>query len=63
MSKAMEDFIENYLLTRGYPLTEANRERARKVSAQHPEPDPDLIGRSAQERIALLDRQMGIGYR
>ena len=59
MSQAMEDFIESYLLTRGYPLTDSNRERARKVSAQHSEPNPDLIGSSAPERIALLDRKMG----
>jgi len=63
MSKAMEEFIENYLLRRGYPLTEANRERARRILAQHPEPNPDLIGWSAPERIALLDRMMGIGFR
>jgi hypothetical protein len=29
--------------------------------AQHPE--PDLVGSSAQERIAPLDRTMKIGYR
>jgi hypothetical protein len=58
----MEAFIESYLLARGYPLTDANRERARGILAQHPEPDPDLIGSSKQERIALLDRQMRIGF-
>jgi hypothetical protein len=63
MSKAIEDFIENNLPTRGNSLTDANCERARTVLAQHPEPDPDLIGWSAHERIALLDRQMGIGFR
>jgi hypothetical protein len=63
MSKAMEDFIERYLLARGYPLSDVNRERARKVLGQHPEPNPDLIGSSAQERMALLDRQMRIGFR
>jgi len=63
MSQAMEDFIENYLLRRGCPLTEANRERARKILAQHPEPNPDLIGWSAPERITLLDQRMGIGFR
>ena len=63
MTRAIEEFIENYLLRRGYPLTEANRARARKVLAQHPEPNPDLIGWSAMERIALLDREMGIGFR
>jgi len=60
MTKAMEDFIRNYLLTHGYPLTESNRERARKVLSAHPEPNPDLIGSSAHERTALLDRGMGI---
>jgi hypothetical protein len=63
MSKTLDDFIDNYLLARGYPLTDSNRERARKVLAQHPELDPDLNGQSAQERIALLDRQMRIGFR
>ena len=63
ISQALEDFIENYLLRRGYPLTEANRERARKILAQHPEPNPDLIGWSAPERITLLDQRMGIGFR
>jgi hypothetical protein len=63
MSKAIEDFIENYLLTHGYPLVDANRERARKILAQHPEPHFDLIGSSALERIALLDRKMGIGFK
>jgi hypothetical protein len=63
MSKAMEDFIESYLLTRGYPLSDANRERARKILGQHPEPNPDLIGSSAQERMVLLDRKMRIGFR
>jgi hypothetical protein len=63
MSKAMEDFIETYLLTRGYPLSDGNRERARNALGQHPEPNPDLIGSSAQERIALLDRRMRIGFR
>jgi hypothetical protein len=63
MSQAMEEFIENYLLEHGYPLTDANRESARKILAQHPEPNPDLIGSSASERIALLDRQMRIGFR
>jgi hypothetical protein len=61
MSTAIEAFIQSYLLARGYPLTDANRERARKIMAQHPEPDPDIIGASAQERTALLDRQMRIG--
>jgi hypothetical protein len=59
----MEDFIENYLFTRGYPLTDANRDCARKILAQHPEPNPDLIGSSASERIALLDRQLRNGFR
>jgi len=63
MPKALEEFIDSYLLTRGYPLTDSNRERARKILAQHPESDPDLTGQSAQERIASLDRQMGIGFR
>jgi hypothetical protein len=63
MSRAMEDFIENYLLRRGYPLTEGNRERARKILALHPEPNPDLIGWSEPERTTLLDRRMGIGFR
>jgi len=63
LSNAIEDFIENYLLARGYPLTDSNRERARRILAQHPESDPDLIGSSAKERIALLDRKMGIGFR
>jgi hypothetical protein len=58
MTQAIEEFIENYLLTRGYPLTDANRECARKILGQHPEPNPDLIGSSAQERIAMLDRNM-----
>jgi hypothetical protein len=57
----MEEFIESYLLSRGYPLTDANRERTRKILAQHPESNPDLIGSSPQERIALLDRQMRVG--
>ena len=63
MSKAMEDFIETYLLTKGYPLSDANRERAREILGQHPEPNPDLIGSSAHERIVLLDRKMRIGFR
>jgi hypothetical protein len=63
MSRAIEAFIETYLLQRGYPLTDANRERARKILALHPEPDPDVIGSSAPERTALLDRKMKVGYR
>jgi hypothetical protein len=63
MSQAMEIFIESYLLRRGYPVTEANRERARTILAQHPEPNPDLVGWSEPERIALLDRGMRIGFR
>lgn len=59
MSQAMEDFIENYLLTHGYPLTDSNRERARNVLANH----PDLAGLSTQDRTALLDRMMRIGFR
>jgi hypothetical protein len=57
MSPAMEAFIESYLLSRGYPLADANREHTRRIVAQHPEPDPDIIGSSAQERTAMLDRQ------
>jgi hypothetical protein len=60
MSKASENFIETYLLTHGYPLTDSNRGRAREVLAQHPQPEFDLVGSSALERIALLDRKMGI---
>jgi hypothetical protein len=62
MSPAIEEFIESYLRTRGYPLNDACRERARSILAQHPEPDPDIIGSSAQERVALLDRHMRIGF-
>lgn len=59
MSEPMEDFIENYLLTRGFPLTDANRERARNALAYQ----PDLAGSSAEDRIALLDRIMWFGFR
>ena len=62
MSPAMEELIESYLLARGYPLTDPSRERARSILAQHPEPNPDLIGSSKQERIAMLDRQMRTGF-
>jgi len=57
MSRAIENFIENYLLTRGYPLTDTKREQARDALAQH----PDLEGSSPEERIALLDRRMWFG--
>ena len=60
MSKASEQFIETYLVTHGYPLTDFNRRRAREVLAQHPQPDFDLAGSPALECIALLDRKMGI---
>jgi hypothetical protein len=59
MSQGMEDFIENYLLKYGYPLTDFNRARARKVLTRH----PDLVGSSEENRTAILDREMGIGYR
>jgi len=59
MSKAIEDFIENYLLTRGFPMTDANRVEARTALSVH----PDLVGASAEDRIALLDRKMWFGYR
>ena len=59
MFEAMEDFIESYLLTRGYPLTDSNRKRANDVLAQH----PDLVGSSAEDRIAFLNRNMWFGFR
>jgi hypothetical protein len=59
MSQEMEDFIENYLLKHGYPLTDFNRARARNLLANH----PDLVGSSDENRTALLDCKMRIGFR
>jgi hypothetical protein len=59
LSQVLEDFIENYLLKYGYPLTDFNRARARNVLNQ----DSDSADASEESRTALLDLKMGIGFR
>ena len=56
--QTIESFIENYLLTGGFPMTDSNREKAREELACH----PDLAGSSAEDRIALLAQEMWFGH-
>jgi hypothetical protein len=63
MREPMGVFIENYLLERGLPLTEANRARARNAMVTPPpgtpHPDPN---RSRDASIARLDRAKAIEF-
>ena len=58
MPTTVEDFVEIYLVTRGYPQTDTNRERVRRILAQQPEPNPDFVGWSSLDHLTVLDCKM-----